>query len=185
MDNKFIDFYTKKLLIIRIIWFAITIGIFILGVVLFIIIDEPFEMNLSPLLNGQDPLLIVCSLSGVILAVGTFQGFEMYRNRVIGQRWDRTTFLNNLKESRGEQGEVLYTASEIEYLSSLDNRSLGVFRLHTRLNAAYILRFALTEVIALFGFVVANQYSNISLFMPFGAVALILMLIYFPKSEVD
>jgi hypothetical protein len=183
MDSKFNDFYTKRLLITRILWIALTMSICMFGVVLFVINKEPFEMNLTPLLSGQDPLLLVCTAVGVVLAAATFQGFEIYRNRVIRERWDRATFLNSLRSARGKHGEAIYTAADLEYVSTLDDRSMGIFRLHTRLMVAYILRFALTEMIAIFGFLAAHQHSNISLFIPFGAVALVLMVVYFPKSE--
>ena len=79
----------------------------------------------------------------------------------------------------------MYTAADLAYLKGLDDRSLGIFRLHTRLFVAHIMRFALTEAIAILGFLAATQFSNLSLFIPFGAIALILMLLYFPKSELS
>lgn len=185
MEAKFIDFYNKKMLIVRILWGALLMSICMLGVVLFVINKEEFVMNLNPLLAAEEPMLIIFIGVALVLAAATFQGFEVYRNKIIKERWERGAFLNDLRGARGEHGEAAYSAAEMTYVASLDDRSLGVYRLHTRMIAANILRFALTEMIAILGFIAATQFANPSLFIPFGAVAVVLMLIYFPKSELN
>lgn len=183
MNNKFEEFYSKRQITVKIVWGAITMSIAMLGAILFITVPEPMVLDSAVFINNADPKLPLFALIAIILPLVSWKVFEAMNALAAKKRWDRTEFLSELENSRSEKGVKTYSVDDISFLSTVDDNSLRMYRNSLKLSTAYIVRFALTEAIAILGFLLANEQRNIALFVPFGAFALVMMVLAFPKSE--
>lgn len=185
MDKKFIEFINKKMFTFKILWGALLASIFMFIGVCFIIRPGNIEFDGSVESYGKDPRILIFSMVAFGAAFLSFYLFNLVRGKILAKPMNRNDFLYELKETRNDQGNPVYSQSDLDYISSLDDASLKIYRLQVAMLTPYLLRWALTETVAIMGLLLGQITENKAIAIPFFIAAIILMLVYFPKSELD
>lgn len=174
----------KRMLIVKILWGSLLISICILAGINFLLNPEDTTSNVDAI-SFNDPQTLIFAIAAVGAGVMSFVLFNILRNNLLKNTPDRADFISSLKEARSDNGQPIYSQKDIEYISSLDDARLRMFYVQSKMFTANILRWALTEAVAIFGFLLSRITFNKLIAAPFFVAAIALMLISFPKSEIE
>jgi hypothetical protein len=180
---KFEEFISKKLFLLRMIWVGMFFYLFVLSGIVFVIVKEPVELDINSVLNGETPLVIVLIAMAVMAAIGAFLIYDFFDRRILSERWNRDSFFQFMGSIRTKHGHTVNSPETLQQMQNFSDDQLKEINYYTRIVTAIIIRFALTESIALFGFVLAITVKNIQVFFPFGIVAILMMIMFFPKRN--
>jgi hypothetical protein len=183
VDMKFEEFISKKLFLLRMIWVGMFFYLFVLSGIVFVIVKEPIELDLNSVFNGENPLVIALIAMAVTAAIGAFLVYDFFDRRILSERWNRDSFFQYMGSMRTKYGHVVNSPETLQQMQNFSDDQLKEINYYTRMLVANIIRFALTESIALFGFVLAISVKNIQIFFPFGIAAILMMIIFFPKRN--
>ncbi len=180
MNKEFESFLGKKILLVRIVWGVLFLNLFGFFIVLSIINKEPADWNIGETFS-QGPVPLIFTIISAICVGLSMKVIDYFQNSINKKSWTRDGYVQELTVAQTENGRNQYSPAEIAYFQTLNDDQLKIYRVVNGLFVAFILRFALNESVAMFGFLLSAINRNNAWFYPFFTVSLILMVISFPR----
>jgi hypothetical protein len=178
MDPWFQKRLDGRIKIFRIVWFALMASILIYG---FILSQKPSNVAVDWNDVIQNPIglpfMIAAAMTFVLSFILPTIFIKALSKRAMVRPWNE----QSLRAAVTSKGQRLYRDEDIPKLLALSGEDLSVERFTGPYLIFKILRWALSESAAIFGFLLGSMMHSVQVFYPFAAVALLGMLMSGPS----